>query len=293
MMLALTGTVLSTGKPRSARYLPTGFVMVLPLLFFITLFFNLPLLATVLWSLYAPSTGTLTVDHYAEFFGSQTYLSVVARTFRIALVVSLACAILGYPATYWISDLSRRNRVIALGIVITSFWVSILVRTYAWIVILGNGGLVNRGLQGLHITDRPIQFLYGEFGVALGMVNVLLPYMMLPLYSAMVQVDPRLKQISSTLGASSRQYFWRVFFPITCPALAAATVLVFILSIGFYITPAILGGGRVPMIANMLDTLINRFPRWGLAAAMSVSLLAFTFLAFRAYQWIRSRSQSF
>ncbi|MHA6645484.1 ABC transporter permease [Mesorhizobium sp. A623] len=263
--------------------------MVLPLLIFSIMFFDLPLFATFLRSMSAKGSS-LSTENYITFFSSPLYLSVVARTIKIAIYVSVACALLGFPLAYWISGLSRRNRIIALGFVVTSFWVSILVRTYAWIVILGNGGIVNRWLQKVGWIERPVQILYGEFGVALGMINILLPFLILPLYATMVQVDPRLKQVSLTLGASSGQYFWRVFFPLMLPALAAAAILVFILSVGFYITPAILGGGRVPVIATMLDTLINRFPHWGLAAAISIILLAFTMVTFGAYQWFKARS---
>jgi ABC-type spermidine/putrescine transport system permease subunit I len=251
--------------------------------------FDLPLFTTAVWSLSDPDSSALSLTNYTTFLGSSLYLSVVWRTLRIALGVSLACALLAYPLAYWMVSLQPRGRKIALSLIITSFWVSILVRTYAWIVILGNAGIVNRTLQGLGFTSSPIQFLYGEVGVSIGMVNVLLPFMILPLYAAMLQVDPRLRQIASTLGASSRQFFWRIFLPMTFPALAATFVLVFILSLGFYITPAILGGGKVTLVANMLDMLINQFPHWNLAAAMSVALLVMTLGLYALYQRLRGR----
>ncbi|WP_137391963.1 ABC transporter permease [Rhodoligotrophos defluvii] len=266
-----------------------GFGFVVPLLAFITLAFNLPLLLTAAWSLVDPVSGSLTIAHYVEFATSSIYWTVIARTARVAFIVSVLCAVIGYPLAYWMTLLSRRGQVIALAIIVTSFWVSILVRTYAWIVVLGNAGLVNRALQYLGVIDRPIEFLYGELGVIIGMVNVLLPFMLLPLYAAMRQVDPRLRAVAYTLGASQGEFFRRVFFPLSLPALSASFVLVFILSLGFYITPAILGGGRVPLIANMLDILINRFPRWNLASAMSVVLLVLTLVLYGVYQRLRSR----
>jgi putative spermidine/putrescine transport system permease protein len=199
-------------------------------------------------------------------------------------------ALLGYVLAYWICRLEPRSQMIAIGIVAMTFWVSILVRTYAWIVVLGNGGMVNRWLQAAGVTDRPVEFIYNEGGVAFGMTNVLLPFLVLPLYAAMRRVDQRLLQVAATLGASRMAIFWRIFFPLTLPALAAGMVLVFILSLGFYIPPAILGGGKVPMIANMLDMLINRFGRWELAAVNSVVLLALTLLFFGLYQWLRERA---
>jgi ABC-type spermidine/putrescine transport system permease subunit I len=186
--------------------------------------------------------------------------------------------------------LQNRARLIAIALVVLPFWVSILVRTYAWIVVLGNGGLVNRALKDLGLTTAPVSFLYNEFGVAVGMINVLLPYLVLPLLAAMLRVDKRLLQVAATLGASGREIFWRVFFPITVPSLSAAMVLVFILSLGFYITPAILGGGKVPMIANMMDFMINRYPHWELAGTISVCLLLMTLAFYAVYQRIRARA---
>jgi putative spermidine/putrescine transport system permease protein len=264
--------------------------MVLPLLVLSVIFFDLPLAATFLRSL-STRTDTLTLDNYVTFFNSSLYLSVVIRTIKISLIVALACALLGFPLCYWTTTLSRTGSMIVLGCVVASFWVSILVRTYSWIVILGNGGIVNRWLLNLGWINQPIEMLYGEFGVSLGMINVLLPFLVLPLYAAMKQIDPRLRLVSLTLGASDIQYFWRVFFPLILPSLTATTILVFILSIGFYITPAILGGGRVPVIATMLELLINRFPNWGLAAAISVVLLGFTMVAFAFYQWFKAKSK--
>ena len=164
------------------------------------------------------------------------------------------------------------------------FWVSILVRTYAWIVVLGNGGLVNRALQWLGLTDAPVSFLYNELGVTIGMANVLLPFLVLPLFAAMIRIDDRLLQAAASLGAPPRTIFWKVYFPLTLPALAAGALLVFILCLGFYVTPAILGGGRVPMISNLLDTLINQIPRWEQASAISTILLIVTLLIFAAYR---------
>ncbi len=276
-------------RPGGKQRRPNGFTMVLPLFVFILLAFNLPLLLTAAWSVLDPVKGTLTGEHYATFATSQIYLAVIARTARVALTVSVVCALIGYPLAYWMTLLTRRGQLIALAIIVTSFWVSILVRTYAWIVVLGNAGLVNRLLQWSGVTDKPVQFLYGEIGVVIGMVNVLLPFMLLPLFAAMLQIDPRLRQIAYTLGASAGQFFWRIFFPLTLPALSATFVLIFILSLGFYITPAILGGGKVPLVANMLDILINQFPRWNLASAISVVLLILTLGLYALYQRLRSR----
>lgn len=268
-----------------------GFVFLAPLLVFVVVVFDLPLATSVMWSVSEPGTGSLTLSNYVDFVAAGSYARIIWRTFLVAGEVTIATALIGYPLAYWISRLRPRGQAIAIGLVVMTFWVSILVRTYAWIVILGNGGIVNRWLQSWGLTQRPVEFIYNETGVAIGMTNVLLPFLVLPLYASMRRIDNRLLQVAETLGASRIETFWRVFFPLSLPALGASMVLVFILSLGFYITPAILGGGRVPMIANMMDLLINKFARWEMAAVNSVVLLLATLACFALYQWLRERAR--
>ncbi len=267
-----------------------GFAFLAPLLVLVLVVFDLPILTSILWSFSDPNTGAPTVGNYADFVEAKSYARIIWRTVVVAFEVTAATALLGYPLAYWISRLHPREQLLALGLVVMTFWVSILVRTYAWIVVLGNGGIVNRWLQGLGVTAKPVEFLYNEAGVAFGMTNVLLPFLVLPLCASMRRIDPKLLQVAATLGASRMEIFWRVFFPLTLPALGASMVLVFILSLGFYITPAILGGGRVPMIANMMDLLINKFARWEMAAVNSVVLLAVTLTFYAVYQWLREKA---
>ena len=263
---------------------------VVPLLLFVVIVFDIPLVVTSLWSFTDEQTGAATLANYGEFLSSDIYARIIWRTMLIALMVTLLCAVLGYPLAYWTTRLGPVGQVVALGTVVLTFWVSILVRTYAWIVILGNGGVVNRWLQSAGLTRTPVEFLYNEFGVMVGMVNVLLPFFVLPLYAAMRRIDRRLLDMAESLGASRLEAFWRVFFPLSLPGLGASMVLAFILSLGFYITPAILGGGRVPMVANMMDMLINQFARWQMAAVISVALLLVTLIFYGIYQWLRERS---
>lgn len=267
--------------------MPAGAGYVAPLVLFMVLAFDLPIVLMLGWSIGAPPD---VLAHYAQIVERPVYLKVLGNTFRIALIATAVCALLGYPLAYWMRGLSPGRQLIALALVVLPFWVSILVRTYAWIVILGNDGVINRSLQGLGLIGAPVSFLYNEFGVVLGTANVLLPFLVLPLFAAMLRLDDRLLQAAASLGASQRTIFWRIFFPLTVPSLAAGAILVFILTLGFFITPAILGGGRVPMIANMLDLLINRLPRWELAAAISTILLVLTLTCYAAYRRVGARS---
>jgi ABC-type spermidine/putrescine transport system permease subunit I len=264
----------------------TSVGFVIPLLILMALAFNIPLVAML-----ARSFGTVdfTLEHYESLIRVPVYMKVVGNTFYVAAIASLCCALLGYPLAYWMRGLSPTRQLIVIGFVVVPFWISVLVRTYAWIVMLGNGGLVNQGLLALGWVGAPVSFLYNTTGVTIGTINVLLPFLVLPLFASMIKIDERLLQAAASLGAPPRVIFWRIFFPLTLPALAAGTIMVFILTLGFYVTPAVLGGGRVSMIANMLDLLINRMPRWELAAAISTTLLALTLLLYAASRWIGER----
>lgn len=259
------------------RFLPPAAGYVLPLLIMMLISFILPIGLMLARSFTRPE---LTFEHYQNLWEGAVYLRVLGRTFNLAVITTVVCSVLGYPLAYWMRSLSARAQLIAVTLVVLPFWVSILVRTYAWIVVLGNAGVVNRSLQAIGLTSSPIPFLYNELGVTIGTTNVLLPFLVLPLFAAMLKIDDRLLQAAASLGASRRTAFWRVFFPLTVPALAAGAILVFILTFGFYITPAVLGGGRVPMIANVLDALINTFARWETAAALSTVLLVLTLVCF-------------
>ena len=261
----------------------TGFGFVAPLLVLMVIAFNAPIAYMLGLAFWDKGRG-FTLEHYQGLLEAPVYLRVLGNTMRIALIATVANVLIGYPLAHWMRGLQNRTRLVAIALVVLPFWVSILVRTYAWIVVLGNGGLVNRALQWSGLTDQPVQFLYNELGVTIGMANVLLPFLVLPLFAAMIRIDDRLLQAAASLGAQPSTIFCKVYFPLTLPALAAGTLLVFILCLGFYITPAILGGGRVPMISNLLDTLINQIPRWEQASAISTILLIVSLLIFAAYR---------
>lgn len=260
---------------------------VVPLLVLMVVAFDVPILLMLASSVLAPHP---TVAHWAELAESPIYFRVLGNTFQIAAITAAVCGLIGYPLAYWMRGLGGRAQLVVVTLVLLPFWISILVRTYAWIVVLGNAGIVNRSLMALGLTDQPVSFLYNQVGVTIGTTNVLLPFLVLPLFAAMLKIDERLLQAAATLGASRRAIFWRVFFPLSLPAFAAGLVLVFILTLGFYVTPAILGGGRVPMISNMLDILINQMPRWELAAAISTLLLAATLALYAVYRAIAART---
>ncbi len=262
----------------------------LPLLVFIMFAFDIPVARMLLVSVDDPADR---LSAFRELFATPVYLRVVVITFKIAFATAVLCGIFGYILAYWIYTMkSARLRVIVLGTVGMTFWISILARTYAWIVVLGNNGLINRLLLELNIVDAPVSLIYNEAGILIGTVNVLLPIVVLPLYAAMTSLDTRLLSAARSLGASELRIFWQIFFPLTMPALAAGSMLVFILTLGFFVTPAILGGNRVPMVATVLDTFINVISEWQLAAALSSTLLVVTVMLYFFYKKLLGLSSS-
>ena len=247
--------------------------LVLPGLAILTLGFLMPLALLLPQSLQDPDFG---LGAYGRLFGESVYLNIVLNTARLAVIATVCCVVLGYPLALWISRLGPRMRIVALVALILPFWVSILVRTYSWIVLLGREGVINTILMRLGIVDEPLSFLYRELGVMIGTINILAPFFVMPMVAAMSAIDPRLGQAALSLGASRFQAFWRVFFPLTVPTLVTGAFLVFILTFGFYVTPAVIGGGRVKMLATLLDHLINTSSDWSLAAALSFFLLLAT-----------------
>ncbi|MCC6719594.1 MAG: ABC transporter permease [Acetobacteraceae bacterium] len=268
-------------KPIAERRQGVGFIT--PLLVLMLAAFNLPILYMLTLGFWSKEGG-FTFEHYAQLLDTPIYLRVLANTMRVSLVATLVNVAIGYPLAYWMRGLSPRAQFIAVSLVIVPFWISILVRTYAWIVVLGNNGMVNRLLLWSGMVDTPVSFLYNELGVMIGMANVLLPFLVLPLFAAMLRIDDRLMQAAASMGAPNHTIFLKVFLPLTLPALAAGTLLVFILCLGFYVTPAILGGGKVTMISNLLDILINQIPRWEQASAVSTLLLIVTLAIFAGYR---------
>ena len=245
--------------------------------------FEIPIINMLYISITNPSPSLV---HYRELFNSPVYLQVLAETFKIAAITTAVCILLGYPLAYWLTTLSRRAQLIGVTFVILPFWVSILVRTYAWIIILGFNGVVNRFLLDTALVGSPIQLIFNTSGVIVGTTHVLLPFMVLPLYASMTRFDWQLLRAGTSLGATPGKVFWQIYLPLTVRALAVGVLLVFILSLGFFVTPAILGGGRVSMVSNVLDMLINQAPQWELAAALSTLLLVMCLLCFAIYQRI-------
>jgi ABC-type spermidine/putrescine transport system permease subunit I len=244
---------------------------------FLAAFFGYPLFKILKLAFFEP---TLTARHFQEIFLDPQghYIRVFLTTFRVAAIVTLLTLILGYPMASLLLCAQEKWQKILMICVILPFWTSVLVRTYAWMVLLGRRGLVNAVLIQLGIIDEPVQLLFNTTGTIIGMTHIMLPYMIFPLYSVMRNIDPQLTAAAYTLGARPWQAFLRVFFPLSLPGVFGGGLLVFIISLGFFITPALMGGQKDLMVAVMIERRVMELLQWGLSAALSFVLLAATLL---------------
>ena len=206
------------------------------------------------------------------------FLALFARTFAISFWVTVLCVLIGYPVAYTISTLPRRWANIALALVLVPFWTSILVRTTAWFILLQKEGPVNALLQALHVVEAPVTMIFTRFAVYVAMVHVLLPFAILPLYSVMKGIDPVYLRAAASLGAPGWKRFLRVYLPMTMPGVAAGALMVFMLAVGFYVTPALVGGPDDQMVSYFIAFFTNQTINWGMAAALACLLLAMTAL---------------
>ncbi|HEY0856324.1 MAG TPA: ABC transporter permease [Albitalea sp.] len=209
---------------------------------------------------------------------------ILLRTFEISAVVTLWCLVLGYPLAYWLSTLPARKANVLMILVLVPFWTSILVRVAAWIVLLQSAGLVNRALEAVGLIEQPLALLFNRTGVVIAMVHILLPFMILPLYSVMKSVPPTYLRAAVSLGSPPLVAFFRVYVPQTYPGIGAGALLVFILSIGYYVTPALLGGADDQMLSYYVAQYTNVNVNWGMASALGALLLAATLVLYAVYR---------
>ncbi len=250
-----------------------------PALLLLSVFFLYPVIRMLGYSI---EGGTF--EWYAKALGEGLYLQVFFNTFEIAFWVTAICLLLGYPLGFLLATTTPGWATLGFIFVLLPLWTSVLVRTYAWMVLLGRNGVFNRAMLEAGLIADPIPMLNNFSGVLIGMVHVLLPYMVLPIYGAVRRVDPSLVSAAEGLGASNARIFRRVYLPLTLPGIFAGAVIVFVLSLGFYITPALLGGGRVIMVAVMIEQQVHQTLNWPFAAALSASLLVVTLAIYAAAQ---------
>ncbi|WP_164881882.1 ABC transporter permease [Paenirhodobacter populi] len=276
--MTLSSPAIPRRGPTLVERLPRGSLLLVPALLFLLLFYVYPLAQLISASLPGGSG-----KNYALIFSRPVFLRVIAETFRVSLVVMAVTVLVAFPYAYAMANAGRRVLLFLTVALLIPFWVSLLLRSFSWIVLLQNTGLVNQVLLGLGLIEKPLRLIRSETGVILGMVHVLLPYAVLPLYSVMKKIDMRLMEASSICGASWLRGFCRVYLPMALPGVMAAAILTFTLALGFYITPALLGSPRDMMIAQMIAGQFSEQLNFGLGSALAVVLMALTALAFALF----------
>ncbi len=220
------------------------------------------------------------------------FLTVFQRTFGISLVVTLCCLVLGYPVAYLLATAMPRVASVMMLAVLIPFWTALLVRTSAWVVLLQRDGVVNQLLQWLGLIDHPLTLVFNRTGTYIALVHVLLPFMILPIYSLMTGIRKHTVRAAISLGASPLTAFWRVYFPQTLPGVASGCLLVFVTAIGFYITPALIGGAGDQMIGYFIAHFITETANWSMGAALGGLLLLITCVVLAALAWTKTRQRA-
>ncbi|SIR29660.1 putative spermidine/putrescine transport system permease protein [Rhizobium sp. RU20A] len=276
--MAMTATA-APGE-RIARRRHAAFVWALPALVLILLFFVTPVLGLLLRSVTEPTLG---LQNYAELIGTGTYARIFANTFLVAGVVTALSVVIGYPVAWALAVLPRPWGQLVFAIIILSMWTNLLARTYAWMVLLQRTGVINKTLMGLGVIDQPLALVNNLVGVTIGMTYIMLPFVILPLVGVLRAIDPAILRAGALCGANSWQCFTRILLPLSLPGIAAGALMVFVMALGYYVTPALLGGTANMMLAEMVAQFVQSLVNWGMGGAAAFVLLVVT-LALYAVQ---------
>lgn len=282
----MVGLEAGVDRARSQLRPDANLLLVLPAAVVVLTCFVWPVVKLLGLSFTQPRPG---FGNYSALVTHPVYLRVLWNTVVISATVDLFCLLLGYPVAYVMATASPRIRRLLIFVVLIPFWSSVLVRSFAWMVLLQRNGLINDVLVGLGLIQRPAQLVYNRIGVLIGMVQVLLPFMIFPLFTVMSRIDPSYAGAAATLGAGPLHGFLRIYFPLTLPGVFTGGALVFVLALGYYIVPALLGGLGETMIAQVIEQQVADFGNWGMGGALSAALLACTAivlaLVMRVYGW--------
>ena len=266
-----------------------------PALAWWVVFLVVPVLLILVYSFFQRGTyggvvPTFTLDNFARAL-DPLYLKVLLFSARVALEATVVALLLGYPAAYLIATLPPRWRTPILVLTVLPFWTSLLIRTYAWIVLLNREGLINKALQGVGLTQGPLPLLNNEFAIVLGLVYGYLPLMILPIYASIERLNPELREASADLGGGPFRTFLRVTLPLTLPGIAAGCIFVFVPSLGNFIVPDLLGGGLSSMVGNLIQSQFLKARDWPFGATLSLVLIALMGALLFLQSWLLSRQR--
>jgi ABC-type spermidine/putrescine transport system permease subunit I len=280
-------TITAVAAPaRSGGFRFGALWLAVPGTIFLMVFFAWPVAQLIGLSFFAPDTGQFSLATYERIASVDVYVRVLGITFRIAGYTALWSLLIGYPLAYWLSRMPELHRGRMLLFVMVPFWTSYLVKTFAWMIVLGRSGIINSLAMGTGISNQPLPLLHNEFGVMVGMVHAMVPLAVMTMLPVMAGIDRRLVQAAQTLGASPAHAFWLVYFKLSLPGVAAAGLLVFISSLGFFIVPAFLGGRRETMLAQLIITQVQELLNWPFAGALAAMMLAAALISCLIYDRI-------
>ncbi|WP_203416541.1 ABC transporter permease [Paracoccus sp. MKU1] len=254
--------------------------MAMPALLLLLAFFVIPVAGLLSRSVTEPVTG---LQNYETLLGSATYLRIFFNTFLVSGLVTLITALIAFPVAWALAIMPSRVAAVVFAIILLSMWTNLLARTYAWMVLLQQTGLVNRILMAIGIIDQPIQLTNNLIGVTIGMVYIMLPFMILPLYGVIKKIDPAILQAAALCGATKGQALRRVLLPLATPGIASGALMVFVMSLGYFVTPSLLGGTANMMLAELIVQQVQSLLNWGMGGAAAFILLVVT-LALYALQ---------
>lgn len=275
-------SALATPLPHAAALSSDGarerwslFSLSLPALILVVCVLMIPV-GWLFWLSFLSDAGELSLEHYRRLASQASYARIFRTTFEVSLITTGLCVLLGYPLTYLLAQMPRRQAAICMMAVLLPFWTSVLVRTYAWLALLQRQGAINSWGVEAGLWSEPLPLVHNLSGTLIGMTHIMLPYLILPLYGSMRAINSDYLKAAANLGASPIRAFWSVYLPMSLPGLIAGSTIVFILCLGFYVTPALLGGGKVILVSMRIATDIEMFFNWGAASALGVVLLVLT-----------------
>jgi putative spermidine/putrescine transport system permease protein len=276
MTLRIDSETLGAGAVRRAQR-PNDIKLTLPALVLLLLFFVVPVVILLTRSVTDPSLG---FGNYVALLGSVTYLKIFLNTFLVAGLVTVISLIIGFPVAWALAIMPGWIASVVFAILLLSMWTNLLARTYAWMVLLQRTGVINKILMGLHLIDKPLALVNNLTGVTIGMTYIMLPFIILPLYGVIRKIDPAILQAAALCGASRWQCLVRVLLPLALPGMAAGALMVFVMSLGYFVTPALLGGTANMMLAELIAQFVQSLVNWGMGGAAALVLLVVTLLLY-------------
>ncbi|WP_423753087.1 ABC transporter permease [Agrobacterium tumefaciens] len=252
---------------------PGNFTATLPALVLLVLFFVVPVLILLSRSVTEPVLG---FGNYATLLGSSTYLKIFFNTFAVSALVTVVSLAIGFPVAWALAIMPARLASIVFAILLLSMWTNLLARTYAWMVLLQRTGVVNKTLMGLGIIDQPLALVNNLTGVTIGMTYIMLPFIIIPLYGVIRKIDPAILQAAALCGATRFQALTRILIPLAAPGMISGALMVFVMSLGYFVTPALLGGTANMMLAELIAQFVQSLVNWGMGGAAALVLLVVT-----------------